>query len=91
MHSDTLRTLVVGPGLPEQLVGVRLTFDLAGTLSLHAESETCISYSISFLRIVAMLSHLLEVEGKAGFRHLWFLRTRSSCFLWAWAGDSGRS
>ncbi|CAE7306257.1 mdn1 [Symbiodinium natans] len=63
VHSDTLRTLAVGPGLhDDRQVGIGLTFDLAGNLSLHVDSQ-----------------QLLAVDVGKGFRAeltLWLMRLR---------------
>ena len=90
VHSDSLRTLVVGPGLcDDRLVHVRLAFDLAGTLSLYAESELTSNAEPGLDASFALLS-------SSNLRPLLaclniFFRIRSSCLAWMLAGASEQS
>lgn len=68
VHSDTLRTLVVGPGLrDEQAVGIGLTFDVAGNLSLYADSRQLLTLDIGWGFRAELTIWSMRLRGKSGF------------------------
>ncbi|CAE7789695.1 yqkD [Symbiodinium necroappetens] len=68
VHSDTLRTLVVGPGLrDEQAVGIGLTFDVAGNLSLYADSKQLLTLDIGWGFRAELTIWSMRLRGKSGF------------------------
>ena len=93
VHSDTLRTLAVGPGLhDDRQVGIGLTFDLAGNLSLHVEPEVCTRngrMAGCFQGRLRLLRLTLPVADLG--LHTCILRTRSSCWLSMSERASGQS
>eukprot|EP00439_Symbiodinium_sp_Y106_P082174 s348_g21.t1 len=71
VHSDTLRTLVVGPGLrDEQAVGIGLTFDVAGNICLYADSRQLLTLDIGWGFRAELTIWSMRLRGKSGFGSL---------------------
>eukprot|EP00931_Biecheleriopsis_adriatica_P029498 TRINITY_DN17507_c0_g1_i1.p1 TRINITY_DN17507_c0_g1~~TRINITY_DN17507_c0_g1_i1.p1 ORF type:complete len:667 (+),score=106.21 TRINITY_DN17507_c0_g1_i1:106-2106(+) len=71
VHSDTLRTVAVGPGIPVgNAVNVTMSIDCAGTLSLHAGCDLLLTMDIGQTFRGELTFWTMLLRGQTGFANL---------------------